>query len=42
MDTLIILVAFATFAVPSMVEVAAACLLVAGEPTPSRDAIHCS
>jgi hypothetical protein len=40
MEALIVLVALATVAVPILAEVAAACLLVAGEPTTRPDAIY--
>jgi hypothetical protein len=41
METLIILVALATVFVPILAEVAAARVLVAGEPTRRQDAICC-
>jgi hypothetical protein len=42
METLIILVALATVAVPILAEVAAARVFVAGESTQRPDAICCS
>jgi hypothetical protein len=42
MDTLVILVAVATVAVPVLAEVAAAYPFAAPEPTRRRDALRCS